>query len=105
MTCSSTEPVRAIALRAPSKGDVVRRSQPARSRAAFMSRPATWRERSPRLTLRSFRERKRIEMLCVHKKRILRLGRLRCEDLVEPSESSRWQQSQNLRRLSKLDGD
>jgi hypothetical protein len=49
-TRSSTEPAHAIALRAPSRGDAVRRSRSARSRAAFMSRPATWRERSPRLT-------------------------------------------------------
>ena len=41
----------------------------------------------------SCRERKRIEMLFAHLKRILRLGRLRLRGPAAPSSSSRWQPS------------
>jgi hypothetical protein len=41
----------------------------------------------------SCRERKRVEMLFAHLKRILRLGRLRLRDRVAPSSSSRWRPS------------
>jgi hypothetical protein len=47
-TSRSTEPANPIAMRAPSRRDAVRRSRRARSCAASMRRPATWRVQLPR---------------------------------------------------------
>ena len=75
----STLRARSIVGAARSSQNAARRCLLARSRAASTRRPATWLVRSPRRKAfeQSCRDRKNVEMLFAHLKRILRLGRLR----------------------------
>ena len=69
-----------------------------------MSRRATWRARSPRPTAyrQSRKDRKKVEMLFAHLKRILRLDRLRLRGPKGASDEFLLAATvQNLRRMAK----
>ena len=100
----SRQPARLRRLRSASHS-AARTCRPARSRAPSMKAPATWPATSPRPTPTSSHadERKKVEMLFAHLKRILKLDRLR---LRGPNgardEFLLAATAQNLRKLAKL---
>ncbi|WP_242532326.1 transposase [Pseudomonas aeruginosa] len=75
-----------------------------RSSAASMRLPATWLDASPRHRyLVSRCERKKVEMLFAHLKRIMKLDRLRLRGLTGATdEFTLAAMVQNLRRMAKL---
>ena len=69
-----------------------------------MRRPVTWRDASPRHRNTSSRcERKKVEMLFAHLKRIMKLDRLRLRGLTGATDEFTLAATvQNLRRMAKL---
>lgn len=99
----ATAPASSTATSAPSSLDAVRTVQPARSYALSTRVRGTWPAILPPPTPMSPRERKKVEMLFAHLKRILKLDRLR---LRGPNgardEFHLAATAQNLRKLAKL---